>query len=83
MALLVEHCGFTPVRAIEAATRVGAIAMGQSAQRGTITPRKLADLSVLDADPSSDIRNTGRIAWVMKNGRTYAKDAAAPGHANP
>jgi imidazolonepropionase-like amidohydrolase len=71
MALLVEHCGFTPIEAIEAATRIGAMALGQSAQRGTITPGKLADLVVLDADPSRDIRNTRKIAFVVKNGRVY------------
>jgi imidazolonepropionase-like amidohydrolase len=72
MALLVEHCGFTPIEAIQAATQVSAAAMGQSAQRGTITPDKRADLVVLTADPTRDIHNTGRIAFVIKNGRTIA-----------
>jgi imidazolonepropionase-like amidohydrolase len=72
MALLVEHCGFTPIEAIQAATQISAAAMGQSAQRGTITPGKRADLVVLTADPTRDIHNTGRIAFVIKNGRTIA-----------
>jgi imidazolonepropionase-like amidohydrolase len=76
MALLVEHCGFTPVEAIQAATQVGAMALGQSAQRGTITPGKLADLVVLDADPSRDIHNTTRIDFVVKNGRIYPRESA-------
>ena len=71
MALLVEHCGFTPIEAIRAATQVSAAAMGQSTQRGTITPGKRADLVVLKADPSHDIRNTRRIAFVIKSGRIY------------
>lgn len=75
MALLVEHCGFTPVQAIEAATQVGAMALGQSAQRGTITSGKLADLVVLEADPSRDIHNTTRIDFVVKNGRVHSRDA--------
>ncbi|HEX6614651.1 MAG TPA: amidohydrolase family protein, partial [Rhodanobacteraceae bacterium] len=74
MALLVQHCGFTPVEAIRAATQVGAMALGQSAQRGTVTPGKLADLVVLDADPSRDIRNTAKIEFVVKNGRVYSRD---------
>jgi imidazolonepropionase-like amidohydrolase len=74
MALLVQHCGFTPVEAIRAATQVGAMALGQSAQRGTVTPGKLADLVVLDADPSRDIRNTTKIEFVVKNGRVYSRD---------
>jgi len=73
MALLVEHAGFTPLQAIEAATEVGAAALGQSAKRGTITPGKLADLVVLDADPSRDIGNTTKIGFVIKNGRVYSR----------
>lgn len=76
MALLVEHCGFTPIEAIQAATQVGAMALGQSAQRGTITPGKLADLVVLDADPSRNIHNTTRIDFVVKNGKVYSRENA-------
>lgn len=75
MALLVEHCGFTPLQAIEAATEVSAAALGQSAKRGTVTPGKLADLVVLTADPARDIRNTQRIAFVVKHGRIYSGQA--------
>ena len=74
MALLVEHGGFTPIEAIQAATQVSAAAMGQSTQRGTITPGKRADLVVLTADPTRDIHNTGKIAFVLKNGRTCEPD---------
>ncbi|HUW54753.1 MAG TPA: amidohydrolase family protein [Rhodanobacter sp.] len=73
MALLVEHCGFTPIEAIRAATQISAAAMGQSAQRGTIAPGKRADLVVLNADPTHDIHNTRKIAFVIKNGRIYKK----------
>ncbi|MEO8748480.1 MAG: amidohydrolase family protein [Rhodanobacter sp.] len=74
MALLVEHCGFTPLEAIRAATQISAAAMGQSAQRGTLTPGKRADLVVLNADPSADIGNTRKIDFVIKNGRIFRKD---------
>jgi len=76
MALLVEHCGYTPVEAIQAATQISAAAMGQQAQRGTISAGKFADLVVLTADPTRDIHNTGKIAFVMKNGHVYKKDGA-------
>jgi imidazolonepropionase-like amidohydrolase len=52
------------------------MALGQSAQRGTLTPGKLADLVVLDADPARDIRNTTRIDFVVKNGKMYSRGAA-------
>lgn len=69
MALLVAHCGFTPLQAIHAATEVSAMAAGRDADRGTITAGKRADLVVLDADPLQDIHNTGRIAFVVKDGK--------------
>lgn len=79
MVLLVEHAGFTPLEAIHAATEVGAQALGQAAQRGTIAPGKRADLVVLDADPTRDIHNTTRIAFVLKHGRIYRKaESGAP-----
>jgi imidazolonepropionase-like amidohydrolase len=71
MALLVEHCGFTPLEAIQAATQISAAALGQGAQRGTISAGKRADLVVLTADPTRDIHNTGKIAFVIKQGRIY------------
>jgi imidazolonepropionase-like amidohydrolase len=73
MALLVEHAGFTPVEAIQAATQTSAAALGQTAQRGTVAFGKRADLVVLTADPTRDIHNTGKIAFVIKNGRIYRK----------
>ena len=74
MALLVEHCGFTPLEAIQAATQVSSAAMGQTAQRGTITAGKRADLVVLTTDPTRDIHNTRKIAFVIKNGQIFKKD---------
>jgi imidazolonepropionase-like amidohydrolase len=57
--------------AIQAATAVGAAALGQAAQRGTITVGKRADLVVLAADPTRDIHNTTRIVFVLKGGRIH------------
>ena len=73
MALLVEHCGFTPIEAIRAATQVGAMAIDQSATRGTIAPGLRADLIGLTADPTVDIHNTTKIAFVVKNGTMYRR----------
>jgi len=71
MASLVEHAGFTPLEAISAATRVGAMAAGLEATHGTVSAGKLADLVVLSADPSRDIANTRAIVRVYKHGRAY------------
>jgi len=74
MALLVEHCGFTPLEALHAATQVSAMATGQSVTRGTIAKGMRADLVVLTADPDIDIHNTTKIAFVVKNGIVYRRD---------
>ncbi|HTX35058.1 MAG TPA: amidohydrolase family protein [Bryobacteraceae bacterium] len=71
MALLVEQCGFTPEAAIQAATQVSAMAVGQAAQRGSIAPGMAADLVVLSADPTADVRNVRKVVEVMKDGRVF------------
>jgi hypothetical protein len=51
---------------------------------GSLEAGKLADLLVLDADPSVDIRNSEKVARVMLGGRLYeaaSMDEVAPGSA--
>ena len=71
MVLLVEQSGFTPLAAIQAATQVSAMAVGQASERGTIAPGMAADLVVLSADPSTDVRNVRKIVEVFKDGRVF------------
>ena len=59
----------TPLQAITSATRGAAHAIGVDDIRGTVAPGKIADLLIVDADPSADIRNTRRIRFVIKDGR--------------
>jgi imidazolonepropionase-like amidohydrolase len=68
LALLVEAAGFTPMEAIIAGTRNGAVAMGLGATHGTVERGKVADLLVLDADPLVDIHNTTRLRMTIRNG---------------
>ena len=66
--------GLTPYEALRAATLHGAEMIGVAEDIGTITPGKLADLVVLDADPLADIRRSDDIVYVVKNGEVFAGD---------
>ena len=66
--------GMKPHDALRAATIDSADAIGFAKDLGSLEVGKLADLVVLDANPLDDLKNTAKIAEVMKNGRLY--DAA-------
>ena len=54
--------------AIRAATWHGAVEIGYERDLGSLEPGKLADFLVLNDNPLDDIRNTGEIRYVVKNG---------------
>jgi hypothetical protein len=68
LELLVES-GFTPMEALQAATRNPARYFGKLQEMGTLEPGKVADLLLLDANPLDDIRNTRKIGMVILRGR--------------
>jgi imidazolonepropionase-like amidohydrolase len=43
--------------------------MGVSDSKGTLKPGKLADLTILDADPAEDMKNFSRVHAVVRSGR--------------
>jgi imidazolonepropionase-like amidohydrolase/Tol biopolymer transport system component len=66
--------GFTPIEALRAGTIAAATSLGYAKDVGSLEVGKLADLVVLNADPTADIRNSDKVAQVMLGGRLY--DAA-------
>lgn len=68
LELLVES-GFTPMEALQAATRNPARYLGKLDEMGTLEPGKAADLVLLDGNPLADIRNTRKISMVVLRGR--------------
>lgn len=63
--------GMTPIEALAAGTITSAKSLGMAKDIGSLEPGKLADLVVLDADPTTDIRNSEKVAQVMLGGRLY------------
>jgi imidazolonepropionase-like amidohydrolase len=66
---LMVKAGLTPLQAITAATSTNAQLIGAK-DLGTLQAEKTADLVVLNADPSKDIRNTRSIHAVYVEGQS-------------
>ena len=62
------EAGLPPGAALQAATINNAAALRQELQLGSIEPGKLADLVILSADPTADIRNVRRTEKVIRGG---------------
>jgi imidazolonepropionase-like amidohydrolase len=69
MEMLVTGAHLTPLQAITAATRGAAHGIGVDDTRGIVAPGKVADLVLVGADPSANIRNTREIRYVIKDGK--------------
>jgi imidazolonepropionase-like amidohydrolase/Tol biopolymer transport system component len=63
--------GMTAVEALRAGTIGSARSLGMDRDIGSLEVGKLADLLVLSADPSENIRNSDKIDRVMLGGRLY------------
>jgi imidazolonepropionase-like amidohydrolase len=68
MTMLVD-AGLTPSDALRSATLVPAKFLGIAGAAGAVEVGMRADLVLLDADPTKDIRNTRRINAVLFDGR--------------
>jgi imidazolonepropionase-like amidohydrolase len=62
-------CGLTATDVLAMLTTNPAAKLGVSAQKGTVAAGKLADLTVLDADPASGLANFSRVRAVIRSGR--------------
>lgn len=67
LALLVK-AGLTPAQALQVATRNGARYTRTSNDRGSIAAGKLADLVLVDGDPTRDIADVRKVAAVITRG---------------
>jgi imidazolonepropionase-like amidohydrolase len=63
------RAGLSPADALRSATIDAARFSGKAREFGSIEVGKVADMILLDADPLSDIRSTGKIAGLFFNGQ--------------
>jgi hypothetical protein len=68
---LYVRAGIPPAEALKIATWNGARFTGRLGEVGSVTPRKRADLILVDGDPTQNISDIRRISLVMKEGVVY------------
>ena len=73
-----QAAGMPAAEVFVSATRIAARAMGRERDLGTLEAGKIADLVVLDADPTTDIANARRVRLVMRGGATYGRAELLP-----
>lgn len=66
-----ERGGFSPLEAIGTATIAAARSLGLDQEIGSIEPGKLADIAILDRDPTLSARNSNSVKMVVQGGRLY------------
>ena len=74
LALYVQ-AGLTPAQVLQVATRNGAAYSRTSADRGSVEVGKLADLLLVDGDPTRDIADIRKVALVITQGHWLSPKA--------
>lgn len=69
------RAGFTPMEALQAATRGAAQFLGREKEFGTVETGHAADLLLLSANPVEDIANTRKVWAVVRHGSYYDRAA--------
>ena len=80
LELFVQHFGYTPAEALSAATLLGGELMGMGGELGQVKPGFLADLLLVDGDPTRDVtvlQDRQRLRAIMKDGRFHKDPALA------
>jgi imidazolonepropionase-like amidohydrolase len=68
---LYVEAGIPAVDALRNATIVPARVMKRDKELGTVAPGKLADVILIDGDPTADIKNIRRVMLTVKDGLVY------------
>lgn len=68
---LYVRAGIAPAEVLRMATLTSALVMGVNKDQGVIAAGRLADMILVDGDPTKNIRDLDRITTVIKGGKTY------------
>jgi hypothetical protein len=68
---LYARAGIPSAEVLRMATWTPALVMGVDKDRGVVAPGKLADMILVDGDPTKDIRDINKITTVIKGGKVY------------
>lgn len=69
------RAGLSPLRILQMTTSNAADFLGRADRMGAVAPGMNADLVLLDADPTTDVRNMHRISGVVRAGFYYDRAA--------
>lgn len=81
LSFFVDFVGLSPLEVLKCATKTGAEIMGRGHDLGTLEPGKLADVLLVDGDPTTDIRllqDRSRFLAVLQGGVVKAGRMMAP-----
>jgi imidazolonepropionase-like amidohydrolase len=76
MQIMADLTGLSAVEVLRRTTSQAAAALGLS-DRGVIAPGKLADLLIVDGDPTTNLLDLTRVHAVMKGGEWVARVAGS------
>ena len=68
---LYVRAGMAPAEVLRMATLTPALVMGVNKDRGVIAAGKLADMILVDGDPTKNIRDLDKVTTVIKGGNVY------------
>ena len=80
LGLFVDILGYSPVEVLTAATKYGGQLMGMGDELGLLAPGYLADLLVVEGDPTADVtvlEDPDNIAYIVQAGSFYKQPAGA------
>ncbi len=86
LEIFVKDLDFTPLQAIRAGTNAAARALRLDGETGAVEPGRLADLLIIDADPSVDVAvlaDRSLIKQVLIGGKRMPLDPITPQRGDP